>query len=137
MLKTAWHNLRTSYSKLDTLLAWLAIFVWVFEYTWRVTELDGLTDTLRRLGSWDWADWSPITGGDWYMIASSCFYWFGIAMALVVFVLLVRKIFMRPENESVDEIRQSLSGIQASIDRLTDEIRKDREGRDGERKPDV
>ncbi len=121
MCKTVWGNIRHSFSELDTLLAWLAIFLWLSDYTWRFTGLDGFLNTLlHRLLPWDWENWRPIVGGEWYMIAASGVYWFGIIIVFIVFILLVRKIFTKRKDDTVEVFERLISVLERIEKRLND-----------------
>jgi len=120
MRHRVWNNLRHSFSELDTLLAWFAIFLWLVDYTWRFTELDGFLNTLRRLTIWDWANWKPIVGGEWLMIMASGLYWVGIIVVLIVFVRLVHKIFTKRKDDTVEVFERLISVLERIEKRLND-----------------
>jgi len=136
MRNRGWYNFRQSFSELGTLLAWLAIFLWLSDYAWRFTGLDGFLNTLHRLTIRNWLNWKPIVGDNWQTTTASVFYWFGIAMALLVFILLVRKLFTQHKDDPLQRVARTLDGIKESIDNLSNEIRLDREDRIRKAKPD-
>lgn len=111
MRNRARNNLGHSFAKLGTLLAWLAIFIWLADVTWRFTGLDGITNTLYRFVIGNWLNWKPIAGGGWHLITASGLYWFGIVMVLVVCILLLRKIFTKHEDEPVERVERALEDI--------------------------
>lgn len=69
------------------------------------------------------------------MFVASGFYWVGAVMVIVVFILLVRKIFTKhKEDESLNnlsnEMRDMKESITKSIDSLINEVRLDRENKE-------
>lgn len=130
MCKRAWNNLRSSFSKLDTLLAWFAVFVWVVYFTQSFTGLDGFINFIQRATSGDWLGFKPIVGGVWYMYVASGVYWGGLALGIMVFIFLIRKLFTKhKEDETIERIERDLRDIKKSIDNLASEIRQDRENK--------
>jgi hypothetical protein len=106
--KMFFSNIKSSFTKLDTLLAWLAIFLWVTDWTWRYTNLDGVTNLVfHRLPKWDWSEWKPIVGGGG-MTGVSVFYWAGVVAVVITSFLLVRKLFSKTDADIVESLNKTL-----------------------------
>jgi len=109
MLRTIRNNIQNIFSKFDTLLALLAIFLWVSDYSWRATNLDGFLGFWERLFAWNWDKWKPIVHGWWLMTTFSIVYWIGIILIVIVFIRLVWKLFTKKEDDSNTEILKAIA----------------------------
>ncbi len=116
-LRYARNNLLQSFYEFDSLLAYIALAVWLAQWINSLAyQTNGFMDLVQnRIGAWNWSGWHPIATGAWYMTTTSVMYWLSVIFGLTMIVLLLRRIFMRPKDESLNKLTTEITKMSGDI----------------------